>query len=70
MKSLINIKNKDNECFRWCHIRQLNPMERNPDRITKADKAVNHLNYDGIEFLSFLSQSSSITKSRSKTIPI
>ena len=24
-KGLINIKNKDDECFRWCHIRHLNP---------------------------------------------
>ena len=24
-KGLINIKNEDNECFRWCHIRHLNP---------------------------------------------
>ena len=24
-KGLINIKNKDNECFRWCHVRHLNP---------------------------------------------
>ena len=24
-KGLINIKNKDAECFRWCHIRHLNP---------------------------------------------
>ena len=23
-KGLINIKNKDDECFRWCHIRHLN----------------------------------------------
>lgn len=22
-KVLVNIKNKDNECFRWCHVRQL-----------------------------------------------
>ena len=29
-KGLINIKNKDNECFRWCHIRHLNPQEKNP----------------------------------------
>ena len=26
-KGLINIKNKDDECFRWCHIRHLNPQE-------------------------------------------
>ena len=25
LKGLINIQNKDNECFRWCHIRYLNP---------------------------------------------
>ena len=24
-KDLISIQNKDNECFRWCHIRYLNP---------------------------------------------
>ena len=24
-KGLINIKNIDNECFRWCHIQHLNP---------------------------------------------
>ena len=27
-KGLINLQNKDNECFRWCHIRYLNPQER------------------------------------------
>ena len=50
-KGLINIKNKDDECFRWCHIRHLNPQEKNPQRIKKEDKVmVNELNYDGIEF--------------------
>ena len=29
-KGLINIKNKDNKCFRWCHVRHLNPQEKNP----------------------------------------
>ena len=32
-KGLINLKNKDNECFRWCHIRHLNPQEKYPQRI-------------------------------------
>ena len=27
-KGLINLKNEDNECFRWCHIRHLNPQEK------------------------------------------
>ena len=31
-KGLINMKNEDNECFRWCHIRHLNPQKKNPHR--------------------------------------
>ena len=27
-KGLINMKNEDNECFRWCHIRHLNPQDK------------------------------------------
>ena len=50
-KGLINIKNKNDECFRWCHIRHLNPQEKNPQRINKVDKEmINELNYDRIEF--------------------
>ena len=50
-KGLINIKNEDNECFRWCHIRHLNPQMKDPQRIKKDDKKkVNELNYDGVEF--------------------
>ena len=37
MKGLINIKNNDNKCFLWCHIRHLNPLKTHPERITKAD---------------------------------
>ena len=50
-KGLINTKNKDDECFRWCHIRHLNPQEKDPQRIKKEDKKmINELNYDGIDF--------------------
>ena len=37
-KGLINMKNEDNECFRWCHIRHLNPQNKDPQRIKKSDK--------------------------------
>ena len=48
---LINLQNKDNECFCWCHVRHLNPRENNPQRIKKTDKAfVKKLDYQGIEF--------------------
>ena len=26
-KGLINIKNKDQKCFLWCHVRHINPSE-------------------------------------------
>ena len=50
-KGLINIKNKDDECFRWCHIRHLNPQKKDPQRIKKGDKQfIEELNYEGIGF--------------------
>ena len=36
---MINIQNtNDNQCFRWCLVRYLNPADHNPRRITTADK--------------------------------
>ena len=50
-KGLINMKNEDNECFSWCHIRYLNPQDKNPQRIKKSDKEfIKKLDYSGIEF--------------------
>ena len=50
-KGLINIKNKDNKCFRWCHIRHLNLQKKDPQRIKKENKRlIGGLNYEGIEF--------------------
>ena len=38
-KGLINIQNTDdNECFKCCLVRYLNPANHPPARITKADK--------------------------------
>ena len=39
-KGLINIKNKDNNCFLWCHIRHLNLIDDHSNRINKKDKKV------------------------------
>ena len=50
-KGLINLKNEDNQCFRWCHIRHLNPQDKYPQRIKKVDKQhIENLDYSGIEF--------------------
>ena len=62
-KGLINIKNEDNECFRWCHIRHLNPQEKHPQRIKKLDKAyIEKLDYSGIKFPVTTKQYSKIEK--------
>ena len=51
MKALINFKNKDIECFKWCHVRFINPQSRNSDRINKKDKKIAEtLDYGGINF--------------------
>ena len=50
-KGLINIKNKDEKCFLWCHVRHINPSEEHPKRTKKTDKNIaGKLDYGGIEF--------------------
>ena len=38
MKGLINLKNNDHKCFMWCHVRLINPQNKNAERINKQDK--------------------------------
>ena len=35
---LINIKNKDQKCFSWCHVRHINPSKEHPEKIGNVDK--------------------------------
>ena len=50
-RGLINIKNNDQKCFLWCHVRHNNPIKILPNRNTQEDKKlVNNLNYDGVGF--------------------
>ena len=51
MKGLVNLKNKDNECFKWCHVRFINPQNNHCDRINKKDNEIaKKLDYRGIDF--------------------
>ena len=62
-KGIINMKNNDDECFRWCHIRHLLPQNENPQRIKKCDKKyVEKLDYSGIEFPVSVKQYNKIEK--------
>ena len=50
-KGLINIKNNDQKCFLWCHVRHINSLKEHPERITKTDREIaSNLDYDEIKF--------------------
>ena len=50
-KGLINIKNKDQKCFLWCHVRHINPSKEHSERIKRnVNKIAEKLDYDEIEF--------------------
>jgi len=54
-KAIVNMKNADSQCFKWCIARALNPakrdFEKKTGRITKRlRKQAEALNFKGIEF--------------------
>ncbi len=50
-KAVINMKNSDDQCFKWAVTRALNPVDKNPKRITKElRKQAEEFNWDGITF--------------------
>ena len=68
---MINIKNKDDKCFRWCHIRNLNPQKKDPQRIKRDDKQyVDKLNYNGLTFPVSQIQNQEIEKQNSIKINV
>ena len=50
-KGLINLKNEDDKCFLWCHVRHLNPQKKDPERNKTSDREfAKKLDYSGITF--------------------
>ena len=50
-KAVINLNNKDNQCFVWAVTRALNMTDNHPECIdTKLIKATENFNWDGITF--------------------
>ena len=52
-QGLINIKNIDNYCFIWSYIRHINPLNKNPNRITKEDKKLFDNIYEKLKYFEF-----------------
>ena len=62
-KGLINMKNDDNECFRWSLIRHMKPEDIHPERIKKSDRQLrDKLNFSGIVFPVTINQINKIEK--------
>ena len=61
--AIINIKNKDKECFKWCVTRALNPKENHPERVDKdLINQSKNLNWDKKEFPVSLNQMTQFEK--------
>ena len=66
--ALINVNNEDEECFKWAVTRALNPVEKNPQRVTKElRKQSEELNWDRIEFPTPCLENNVSSKSLRKT---
>jgi len=50
-KTIVNMQNRDVECFKWCITRSLNPVDRDSERITTAlREQAQQLDWTGIDF--------------------
>ena len=50
-KAIISIENKDNQCFKWCIARALNPINRDAEHFTKILRGqAKELNCDSVTF--------------------
>ena len=50
-KAVINMKNDDDQCFKWSVVRALNPVEKNSERITNELKEQSErLDWSGLKF--------------------
>ena len=48
--AIVNVKNKDQQCFKWSVLAALHPVARDACRVTKYSQHVDELNFDGIAF--------------------
>ena len=50
-KAIINLRNEDEECFKWAITRALNPVEKNSERIDiKLREKTEVFNWEGLKF--------------------
>ncbi|CAB4028816.1 Hypothetical predicted protein [Paramuricea clavata] len=68
---LINMKNNDDMCFMWSHVRHLNPKARRATTITQKDREfITNLDYNGIDFPVKISDIDRIERKNSISISV
>ncbi|CAB4010884.1 Gastrula zinc finger [Paramuricea clavata] len=68
---LINMKNNDEKCFMWSHLRHVRPKARRATTITKQDREfAENLDYEGIDFPVKISDIDKIERKNSISISV
>ncbi len=49
-KSCVNVRNTDDQCFKWAILSALHPTDRNKERLSNYTPFEENYNWDGIEF--------------------
>ena len=49
-RSVINVQNKDEQCFKWAILSALYPVADHPERVAKYIPYENKMNWDGVKF--------------------
>lgn len=67
---IINIKNYDNECFKWSILAHLYPVKKDSQRVSKYHQYKDELNFEGINFPVKLSDISKFEKLNKMSINV
>ncbi len=69
--AIVNMKNDDDQCFKWAVTRALNPVDNHPERITKElKKQAEEINWEGITFPTKVKDISIWEKSNDKFVNV
>ena len=49
-KAVVNVQNKDNQCFKWAVLAALHPLEENAKRVSNYKQYEDELDFTGISF--------------------
>lgn len=49
-KAVINVRNNDNQCFKWALLSALFPVEKNSDRVTSYSRHSNKIKFGNVSF--------------------